>query len=218
MLHSGLNQRCDRSHCSYGRVKRELMSHRQRSFQITEVTGTWSCSRVKVGPSVTHNQSSRCNLVASHADQGCTRLGRTPTQTQTPLKCPHRQDVPQPVGEKSWISLIKDAPGFEDARSAYRHCKYRWCRGRKQLCRFTWASCARSVIESISSAPRLESNQCQLRGCLLSPADSAPKGENSEKKPCAPTGCQIRCFRQATQTKASTLRFPCEQTRQEGRQ
>lgn len=48
-------------------------------FQITEVTGTWSGSRVKVWPSVTHNQSSRCNLVVSHADQSCIRLAGTST-------------------------------------------------------------------------------------------------------------------------------------------
>ena len=43
--------------------------------------------------------------------------------------------------------------------------------------------------------------------CMLFPADSAPKEENSERKRCARTASQMKCSALATQMKVSTLLF-----------
>jgi hypothetical protein len=57
---------------------------------------------------------------------------------------------------------------------------------------------------STSSAPRPESNQCQRQECMCSSADSAPKQENSEKKPCGRTVSRMIRSEAGTQGRAST--------------
>jgi hypothetical protein len=94
--------------------------------------------------------------------------------------------------------------GRYHTRSAPSHCGTGRLALEMHLCRFTWASSARGATMSTSSAPRPESNQCQRQECMCSSADSAPKQENSEKKPCGRTVSRMIRSEAGTQGRAST--------------